>query len=254
MIDVFVSRPTWVAPEFEPGLKGFLARLRDLEMQPRTIGATDYPTRAPLDEVIRLLEQCKGAVILGYPQIIVSQGTIKAESVNDPVFLATEWNHIEAGLAYARGLPLLVIHHVGVIRGVFDRGAINRFLFAKQLDTPTWCFDDDISGALRTWRDEVLGFKPTMQGVRNSVFNALEARRNELWTVRGIGRRIADPQPLEDGYREEAECRIDELNEFYVRMHSIGSGQHYTVPLGDITISYDEGRYRAMIEVRKKGA
>lgn len=252
MIDVFVSRPNWVAPQFEPGLKGFLARLTDLEMQARTIGSTDIPTSAPLNAVIRLLEQCKGAVILGYPQITVSQGTVKDKPVVEPVSLATEWNHIEAGLAHARGLPLLVIHHVSVNRGIFDRGATDRFLFAKQLDTSTWCFDEDISGALRTWRNEVLGYKPTRQDVRDSVMRALEARRHEVWTVRGIGRRIGDPQPLEDAYREGAECRIDELNEFYVRMHNIGSGVLYTLPLGDITISYDERRHRAMVEVRKK--
>jgi hypothetical protein len=31
--------------------------------------------------------------------------------------LPTEWNHIEAALAYSQQLPLLVIHHRGIKRG-----------------------------------------------------------------------------------------------------------------------------------------
>lgn len=118
MIDVFVSRPTWIPEEFREGLEGFLGLLKALELEPRTLGATDYPTKAPLDEVISLLDQCGGAVILGYPQIVVREGIVKGKTVQNEL-LATEWNHIEAGLAYARALPLLVIHHIGVGRGIF---------------------------------------------------------------------------------------------------------------------------------------
>src|SRR5437879_809710 len=100
-IDVFVSRPTWVEAAFEPGLRGFMARLADLGLSPRSLGSTDYATRAPLDEVIELLKQCRGAVILGYPQIQVAAGTIKGRVLPGPILLSTEWNHIEAGLAHA---------------------------------------------------------------------------------------------------------------------------------------------------------
>lgn len=54
-----------------------------------------------------------------------------------------------------------MIHHIGIIRGIFDRGAINSFLFSKDLPNPAWSTEEDISGAIRSWRDEVLGFKPT---------------------------------------------------------------------------------------------
>ena len=124
-MDVFVSRPTWVAAEFEAGLAAFLRVLRSLDLTPRTLGATDYPSKAPLDEVIALMGKCAGAVILGYPQLVVETGHLKGVPINQALELPTEWNHIEAGLAYARELPLLVIHHRGVRRGIFDRGATN---------------------------------------------------------------------------------------------------------------------------------
>jgi hypothetical protein len=151
-IDVFVSRPRWVAPEFQAGLTGFLRMLVTLNLVPRTLGKSDYGRRAPLDDVIEVLDQCRGAVILGYPQIKILSGELKGAVLNNEVLLATEWNHIEAGLARARGLPLLVIHHTGVERGIFDRGATSSFLYEKDLSLADWPLTEDIQGALVGWR------------------------------------------------------------------------------------------------------
>jgi predicted transcriptional regulator len=136
MLNIFLSRPTRIAPEFEKGLEGFLTLLKTLDVQPRTLGTTDYPSKCPLDEVITLMAQCRGAIILGYPQITIVDGTIKNSKIKEPIHLPTEWNHIETGLAYARDLPLLVIHHKGIGRGVFDRGALSSFL--HQVDFSDW--------------------------------------------------------------------------------------------------------------------
>lgn len=156
VIDVFVSRPTWVAGEFRHGLEGFLRLLAMLDLNPRTLGTTDYPRRAPLDEVISLMEQCRGAVILGYPQIRITGGTVKDEPLRSEVLLPTEWNHIEAGLAYARGLPLLVIHHLRVVRGIFDRGAVSAFLYERDLRQPDWPLAEDVQGAVSKWKQDCL--------------------------------------------------------------------------------------------------
>jgi len=155
MIDVFVSRPTWVAPEFERGLAGFLGLLRSVGLEPRTLGTTDYPAKAPLDEVIRLMDCCAGAVILGYPQVLVTSGTVKGQPVWPDLSLATEWNHIEAALGYARGLPLLLVHHKGVGRGVFDHGAIPNFVYAIDLADPAWPLSDAVRGAVQSWKADV---------------------------------------------------------------------------------------------------
>ena len=156
MIDVFVSRPTCLPDEFSRGLDRFFAFLDSHDLRPRTVGVTDYPAAAPLDEVIRLMGRCRGAIILGFPQIEVHTGALKGRPLENPITLPTEWNHIEAGLAYASGLPLLVIHHPGVVRGVFDRGAINRFIHEVDLRAPDWPLRPNISGAIKTWKAEML--------------------------------------------------------------------------------------------------
>lgn len=67
MLNIFVSRPTWVSSEFRKGLDNFLKFIEGHGFKPRTLGVEDYPTKAPLDEIIRLMEDCVGAIILGYP-------------------------------------------------------------------------------------------------------------------------------------------------------------------------------------------
>jgi hypothetical protein len=158
--NVFVSRPSWVHAEFEEGLNGFWRALGTLGLTPRTLGKTDYPSRAPLDEVIALLDECSGAVILGYPQIRVSSGFIRDKPIEADLWLSTEWNHIEAGLAYARKLPLLVVHHLGIGRGIFDRGATNTFIYERDLRMAHWCLAEDMQGAVKKWMRECLGVIP----------------------------------------------------------------------------------------------
>ena len=153
-MQVFVSRPTWVSKEFEEGLNAFITLIENLGLVPRTLGVTDYPSKSPMDEVIEIMQSCKGAVILGYPQLQVTKGTLKGASINSELVLATEWNHLEAGLAYAAGLPLLVLHHTSVTRGVFDRGVLNAFLHSVDFGVPNWAMQPAINGAIKKWKQE----------------------------------------------------------------------------------------------------
>ncbi|MEK6741986.1 MAG: hypothetical protein AABZ15_00085 [Nitrospirota bacterium] len=160
--------------------------MRSHELNPRTLGASDYPSKTPLDEVISLMSLCSGAIILGYPQIYIEKGLLKDQSIptpsTQPYFLPTEWNHIEAGLAHARGLPLLVIHHKGIRRGIFDRGAISNFIYERDLTDASWPLHEDISGAFAKWKSDLRQSKPIAQ---NATGVALEIHliqaRGVLW-------------------------------------------------------------------------
>ncbi len=151
-MNVFVSRPTWVSPVFDAGLKVFLTSLENIGLTPRTLGSTDYPSKAPLDEVIEIMNECHGAIILGYPQILVSEGKIKGSDIKCDLMLPTEWNHIEAALAYSKGIPLIIFHHNGVSRGIFDRGVMNAFVYEVDFESPTWSMDSALNGAIQKWR------------------------------------------------------------------------------------------------------
>ena len=246
-MDIFLSRPTWIEDDFKDGLDAFLSKLADLDLHPRTLGTTDYPTKSPLDEVIKIMQECNGAVILGYPQIEVITGKLKNNHIEDPIYLSTEWNHIEAGLAYASNLPLLVVHHVGVCRGIFDRGALNSFIFSRYLKEPTWSSQADLSGAIRSWRNDVLGYAPTPQ--KSNLLMELEKLKGQKCTLMAVNRKIEDPRPI-GSHRESASCKIKNLTDSYVRFELLEHNKTVTIPFGDILISFDDKRDRPMIELR----
>lgn len=162
-MNIFLSRPNWIDPTFEPGLNTFLTQISNLGLTPRTLGVSDYPSKAPLDEVIDILGSCNGAIILGVPQIEIRTGLIKGEEIGKPIVLGTEWNQLEAGLAYAAGLPLLVIHHNSVTRGIFDRGVLNAFLHQVDLSKNNWSMHPSINGALVQWKDKCLNGRANFQ-------------------------------------------------------------------------------------------
>ena len=150
--NIFLSRPNWIAPDYEGGLTNFINLLGSHDLTPRTVGKTDYPSKSPMDGVIDLLYECEGAIILGYPQIQIESGYLKNNAIKPSLVLPTEWNHIEAGLACALGLPLLIIHDTNIARGIFDRGVLNNFLYEKDLKDNAWSLSQDISGALISWK------------------------------------------------------------------------------------------------------
>jgi hypothetical protein len=163
MENVFVSRPTYVDAEYRAGLQNFLRLLETQGLKARTLGSGDYPVDCPLDEVIALLGACRGAIILGYPQISIATGKIKDKRIPEEamsLLLATEWNHIEAALAYSMKRPLLVIHHIGVSRGIFDRGATNKFVHEIDLADPSWALGEVTAGALLAWKEKALALPP----------------------------------------------------------------------------------------------
>lgn len=151
-MQIFVSRPTWVSSEFEEGLNIFLMSLANMGLTPRTLGSTDYPSKAPLDEVLEIMDQCQGAIILGYPQLKIDSGFIKGSSITTSINLPTEWNHIEAVLAYSKSLPIMILHHKGVSRGVFDRGVMNAFIHEVDFLKPSWCMEPSLNGAFQKWK------------------------------------------------------------------------------------------------------
>jgi hypothetical protein len=156
MKEVFISRPNWVPEPFEEGLTNFYNLLKAHELNPRTIGRSDYPSKNPLDEVMGLLKKCQGTIVLGIPQIYIKVGTVKGQNIMNDLQLCTEWNHIEAALAHSLGHPLLVVHHLEVSRGIFDRGAGNYFLHQVDFLNPSWAMTAEISGALSNWKAELI--------------------------------------------------------------------------------------------------
>jgi hypothetical protein len=168
-VRIFLSRPTWVPSTFEAGIATFMTQLANLGLDPRTLGVSDYPSKSPLDEVIEILGSCKGAIVLGVPQIEVQIGNLKGLPLSAPLTLGTEWNHLEAGLAYAAGLPVLVISHTTVTRGIFDRGVMNAFLHSVDLSKNNWSMQPALNGAISQWKQNCADGKGNLVSSKQSV-------------------------------------------------------------------------------------
>ena len=132
-IPIFVSCPTALNSEQQKSYQIILEELDRFGLEERRLGASDYPTELPLREVLVLARHCAGGVILGFEQIYVETGTLKRKTtkerlIENPVTLPTPWNHLEAGILFGLGLPLLVFRENGVTGGVFDYGVTDAFV------------------------------------------------------------------------------------------------------------------------------
>jgi len=55
-------------------------------------------------------------------------------------------------VAYVKKLPLMIVTHPGIDRGIFDRGTGNNFVFTEDLTNPAWPLSPQIRGAIKSWK------------------------------------------------------------------------------------------------------
>ena len=132
-IPVFVSSPTSLSQAQRNTRQRIFRFLDDLNLEPRALGQSDYPTLLPLREVLTIARHCSGAVILGFEQIratsgVVKPGTAKPEQIVKPLSFPTPWNHLEAGILFSMELPMLVFREPGIKGGIFDNGVTDVFI------------------------------------------------------------------------------------------------------------------------------
>ena len=128
-----MSCPTDLSPAQEASRKVILRELANLDLEPRAIGRSDYPTELPLREVLILARHCAGGVVLGFVQFesksgVLKPGTEKERQASDRMAFPTPWNQLEAGILFGLQLPLLVFREEPVEGGVFDIGVTDVFI------------------------------------------------------------------------------------------------------------------------------
>jgi hypothetical protein len=143
-IPVFVSCPTRLTAEQAVSRKLVLDELARYQLEPRALGRSDYPTMLPLREVFVIAKHCSGGVILGFEQFLATAGSTNRGNegrivIDKPVPFPSSWNHLEAGVLFGVGVPLLVFREPGVTGGVFDTGVTDAFIHRM----PTPAMDDD---------------------------------------------------------------------------------------------------------------
>src|SRR5262245_29146767 len=137
-IPVFVSCPTSLNKEQEAARFVLMQFLDELNLEPRALGRSDYPSELPLREVLVIAEHCAGGVVLGFEQFQATSGVWKRGlgleagermlADKETVSFPTPWNHLEAGILFGLGLPLLIFRESTVTGGVFDNGVTDVYI------------------------------------------------------------------------------------------------------------------------------
>lgn len=122
VVRVFVSTPALLTEQQQHRFAVLIEQLRQQGLTPEWLERS-YPSSAVLAAIQGALSRCAGAVVCGFRQLHVHDGTWRPDTtdvaaIKDACY-ATPWNQIEAGMAAAAGLPLLVVHERGVGEGVF---------------------------------------------------------------------------------------------------------------------------------------
>ena len=159
MRDVFVSKPSTITEHQQEFWQQLKIRFEERSLRPRTLGATDYYNVAPIGAVKNVMDQCQGAVILGFAQTrviegIIKEGTEKQEALTE-IVLPNLWNHIEAGMAFALELPVLIVKEARVGGGVFDLGTSDRFIHEVTLPGEKWLQSEAFLQPLNQWVEDV---------------------------------------------------------------------------------------------------
>lgn len=98
----------------------------------------DHPASGSCAEIRRLTGSCSAAAIVGVSQLLVAEGTFRAGTAEvAPIRdagLASPWNQIEAGMAIAMDLPILIVRSGIGDAGVFGMGHDSSTLTTLDVD------------------------------------------------------------------------------------------------------------------------
>ncbi|MEZ5649451.1 MAG: hypothetical protein R3E87_02770 [Burkholderiaceae bacterium] len=158
-LNVFVSVGGTATEKQETFIRAVEDRLRSEGLVPHTVGRNIFSADAPLKTVTQLLDRCSGTVVIAlertyFAEGIEKRGGPKASTLTE-VKLPTPWNHIEAAMSYARGLPLMVIVEAGLkSEGLLERG----YDWYVQWVTPEAAAltSNEFNGVLASWKQKMM--------------------------------------------------------------------------------------------------
>lgn len=158
-VPVFLSvggtrNPTQSA--FVDSVKAFL---QSRGIAAKTVDEYGSTNRQPLKDVEYRMNRCYGAVVIAFERTLIEQGVSRrgttAEKALHDMRLPPVWNHIEAAMAYTRGLPLLVL----VENSLVEDGMLeSKYDWkVKRVDLKESVVDDpEFLGIVDDWHEQVI--------------------------------------------------------------------------------------------------
>jgi len=134
-------------------------RLRSEGLIPHTVGRNTFSADAPLKTITELLARCSGIVVIALERSYFASGTEKRGGFKEiaiaDVKLPTPWNQIEAAMAYASGLPLMVVVEAGLkSEGLLERG-YDWYVQSVKPEAAA-LHTNEFNGVLASWKQKMI--------------------------------------------------------------------------------------------------
>jgi hypothetical protein len=138
MTDIFISHPSPFNVEQQDFLNLLQNYLAQFSLNPVNLGQNNWSYKNPMRPIKNMMKTCKGAVIIGLERQHCFIGYEKEKSDNEIEFIhryqSSPWIHIEAGMAYQKGLPLLILKEKKIhAEGILDPISTDYFVFDFEL-------------------------------------------------------------------------------------------------------------------------
>jgi hypothetical protein len=156
-LKIFISMGSTATKEQRAFVDAILSSLKTVELSPRIMNENEWSYEQPLRAIRKIMKECCGAVIIAFTRTTFPSGVEirkDKDKVLTNVSLPTPWNHIEASMAYAYKLPLLVIAENGLkSEGLIEQGYDWR-VYWTDLD-PSIVTTEKYRGFLNSWKKAV---------------------------------------------------------------------------------------------------
>jgi len=132
-IPIFLSRPNPVTPDQTQFLQILEEHVLTSGLLPKTLGVNEYGGDPPLATVRMLMSESNGLVVVALRRYRADPLFRLRHNLDDDVmsqvYLTSPWCHIEPGMAFQLGLPMLIIRERGVLDdGILDRGVAGHYV------------------------------------------------------------------------------------------------------------------------------
>lgn len=155
---IFLSFPRPVDDKQTEFITNVQTYLRSIELEPRTLGVTDYDYSVPLQTIRSLMFECNGLLNISFKRYKIDHGKnlSNQREIQDEWF-TSPYSQIEPAMAFQMGLPILIIKEKGVIAdGMLELGAMSNFIPVFDLDSNKNFFEtEEAHAVIDSWKVDV---------------------------------------------------------------------------------------------------
>jgi hypothetical protein len=160
---IFISIGKPYAEPQREFLDELIKLLRSCNIEPRVVNKTDYSTGNPLKDISRIMRECHGAIIVAYERTYFGTGLEKRKSAQErrikSVRYTTPWNQIEAAMAFALGLPIIVMMETGLLEEGLLEEKYDWYIERVPISAEAFS-NDDVRGRIEAWCRRVQAENP----------------------------------------------------------------------------------------------